>query len=234
MHPVAHVTIPMPCAALLYKRVYENADVKTKLTTYAIVLIVLSAVVYVAFVVRKNETPERGAMLPSGVNQTQPLLPKSIKDSKTVTDITNVYSVEIPDDWRVEPQIGSGTRPSYLRAESSDWRTETPDSLNASTHIATGASLEVYVFDQDIGGRAPDRLQMTIKLEESRPIKIHGLEQVLNIYREYEPPREGLVLEVPVEQGGNFYTFRFAYNPTTFPEGEAVFVKILHSVIFLQ
>lgn len=192
----------------------------TKSTSFAVVCIAVIAIAGYLVFLSKDETPLDGIVSP-----------KDIKKTGDRTNITSLYSIETPNEWYVEHEEAVNGRLSYLKAESSDWQTESSDNINASTHIVAGALLEVYVSDQDIG-RPSDSLRMAIQLETSKPFMIDDNEHLLHIYREYDPPKEGLVLEAPVQHGSNFYTFRFAYNPVSYPRGEEVFMRILNSLRF--
>lgn len=160
------------------------------------------------------------------------------------TDAANLYSAEILADWKItdikiikeEGTVSSRLWNSLMGAESPDWQTENRNDFDAPTHIKSGASVEFYVSNTPIDYNASN-LGMPLKpTSTKREIIIDGVKGEFTVYREDDPPHheEGLVLETPVEHGGNFFTFRFAYNPTTYPQGEQVFMDMLNSIRFTK
>ncbi len=197
----------------------------TKPAVHIIVILVVF-VALVGYAITRLNQPQNQDLSPKPT-------PEDADNLRRVADIDNLVSIEIPDNWRVDSESEFGGKPLHFRALSPQWHTETPDLMDASTHISSGAMIEIYVFDRDIG-RAPDRLNMAIELTGRKSLTIDNNEHFLDVYREYDPPKEGLVLEVPFQHGSNFYTFRLAYNPKTYPEGEDMFIEILQSVRFTE
>ena len=158
-----------------------------------------------------------------------------------ITDKARLYSVEVPSDWKITHEglfVTEGqtlTRPSWVGGESPDWRTEGRDQIDASGHITSGAAIEIYVFNEDIG-HAPSHIPMSNKFMSSRDFIVDGVAGKLEIYKENDPPyhEEAFVVEARVTHGGNFFTFRIAYNPTTYPNGEKVFTQMLRSFRFAK
>lgn len=161
---------------------------------------------------------------------------------KRKTDAANLYSVEIPDDWKisssdyVEADVATTPRPwnSVLIAQSPDWRTENRNDFDAPTHVALGAAIEFYVSNTPIDSGASN-LGMPIKpTPTKREVSVDGIKGEFVVYREDDPLRheEALVLEANMSRSGNFYVFRFAYNPETLPNGEETFTKMLNSIEF--
>lgn len=159
-------------------------------------------------------------------------------------DTAHLYSIEVPRDWKIvhEGLIDQGgsalKRLSLIEGRSPDWQTELspPDNeLTGSQHIVDGAAIEIYVFTQDIGG-APSRIHMSNTFSHRQEIGVGGEQSRLDFFKEYDPPlhEEALILEAIVTHKQNYFTFRSAFNPLTYPDGEDVFMKMLQSVKFTE
>lgn len=218
---------------------YDSHGYVKRYSPYAVLTIVGLIIIYYALLLY---TERRTVISGVPVDSALPVLnmtPKTMVSSGgAFPDEAGHYSVEIPRDWRITQEVGEASESeirllSRLEAESNDWHIETPDSIDASTHIVSGAKLEVYVFNRDIG-HAPSRIGMVNVFFQSKSIKLRGAVRSMEVYKEYGELKEALILEFPIEHDGNFYTFRFAYNPKTYPEGEEVFMRMLESVKFTK
>lgn len=148
-----------------------------------------------------------------------------------ISDPAHLYSIKIPSDWRVNSENSAVYDSSFVEANSPDWLAETTDELFDKTHIVRGAAIEIYTTTQDTGF-APSHIPMAHKLLRSEQITVNNIKGEFTTYREYNPPEheEGLISEAKIHFLENYFTFRIAYNPTTYPQGKDVFMRMLQSI----
>ena len=210
-----------------------------RIVIVGVVLIVIVIISY-AVVKGKNPLPDTAASVdPGSIPSTS--TGTSNADLVRITDTAHLYSLEIPKDWKItyegkiEMEGEALTRPSFVGGESPDWKIVSPDTIDAKGHIEGGAAVEFYVFNQNSEG-APSRIQMPKKFVSKRDMLIDDVSGALKTYKEYDHPNheEALVLEAYANHKDNFFTFRIAFNPTTYPQAEEVFMRMLKSVQFTQ
>jgi hypothetical protein len=141
-------------------------------------------------------------------------------------------SIQLPDGWqKTQPATAA-----ILTAESPDWKTEwVGTEISGGTHIVEGAHIEVFGYNIDIGN-PPTRVGMPASLEGVETLQVEDNLLNLERYREQNATGDnnGVILQAKIKHNSNYYTFRIAFNPVTYPEGEDVFMRILQSIQFTQ
>lgn len=158
-------------------------------------------------------------------------------DSKAqqLTDKANLFSVEIPNDWKIVDNQGAmGVQLSRITAESPDWSYYSDDSYEgpfSPIYFQSGGSLSFHVTE---GEEEPTHYgegggPKTGVIEEKIVI-VSGIEGVYHIFKE-PSTFEGQLIDLHINYEGNNYVIRLAYNPTNF-DGEEFFDDLLDSFSF--
>ena len=147
----------------------------------------------------------------------------------TVSDQPNLYSISVPDGWAiVTDEDARGVRVSLISVESPDFSVfidEEEEGPFSPVYYETGASLSILVATPS---SPPYHFQELISESE---LSIDGVNAPYHVY--VDPSTwAGQLIDAHANQGGNGYTFNFAYNPETCPAGEDLFQAMLDSFQF--
>lgn len=155
-----------------------------------------------------------------------------------ITDKGNLYSVEIPKDWKILMSEGAkGMQLSDMTGESIDWKQyvdENAEGPFSPIYYQSGVSFQFHVNSEEEApghygeGGGPDTGIITTK-----NIVIGGANGVYHVFKE-PSTYEGQLVDAHVNYKGNAYLFRFAYNPASFPQAESLFMTILSSIKFTK
>ena len=148
-----------------------------------------------------------------------------------LTDRANLYSVELPKDWKIVQEGSMGVQRSEITAESPDWSATTDEFAegpSATVHYKTGASTHLHVSSEM--AQEPYHVDAG-DIIKTKQVVVDG--EVAS-YHVFKTPStaEGQLLDAHFNHKGNGYTFLFAYNPATYQQGEEVFTHILNSIRF--
>jgi len=191
-----------------------------------VVVIVVIIVVGVYFVFVKKSEPVAQQQTPMN----------TIK----VTDKGNLYSVEIPKDWKVTRSTGAeGVSLSGMSIDSPDWKLHSikvPEGeYTDSVYYDTGASLHIAVSNYSADEQNQQLLIRNGYSDQisKKNIMIDGVSG--DYYINTIPSLavgQGLVASVIYK--GNSYSLVLGYNPKTYPQAETVFLNILNSFKFMK
>lgn len=190
------------------------------------ILFILAIAGYVAFAGKIGPLNTGNTTSGNGV-------PATNSDIVRITDTANLYSVEILKDWKIDQEGAMGVQLSRMIAESPDWSAYADESAEGPftpMYYKTGAAVHIHISNQVASepyhGDWPN-------IMESKQIVIDGVTVVYHVFKE-PSTQEGLLLDAHLNHNNNAYTFRFIYNPTTYPQGEGVFMDMLNSVRFTK
>ncbi len=161
-------------------------------------------------------------------------------DVVRIADTAHLYSVEIPRDWKITlsgtEDAGDGRLLySWLGSQSRDWVLETLGYNGSPTHVRSGAAMEIHVSSFE-GNTTSQFINMATKYLASGEITVNGIAGKLFVDQEFDPPyhEDVLAIESHLSYMGKYYAFRITYNPTTYPQGAEVFMRMLKSLEFTQ
>lgn len=170
----------------------------------------------------KQQTQNQQTTPPSPT-ETVSLNPATVK----IVDKGNLYSVEIPKDWKVTESTGPrGVSVSSLHLESPDWKSSSvAGGPHDNIYYKTGAYLSISVdtLNEDPSANSSIVSKKSITIDGARGTYYTFTEPSLS---------EGQLLGAYTYYKGKSYTFRFGFNPKTFTQGETTFADILSSFKF--
>lgn len=175
------------------------------------------------------------------VKKSEPVAqPQTPTNTIKVTDKGNLYSVEIPKDWKVtRSDEARGVSLSSTYIESPDWKLHSRElsdgPYGADFYYDIGASLHIAVSNLTTDEANQQLLIRHGYFDQisKKNIMIDGVSG--GYYIDTEPSLAvGQKLATSVIYKGNTYSFEFGYNPKTYPQAETVFINILHSFKFIS
>ena len=211
-----------------------------------VLILVIVAIVAVGgyFVFSKISEPVVQQPTPTPTQATTPTkvpvspAPTSAVNTTKITDKANLYSVEIPKDWKITRNEGAkGGQLSDITGESPDWKYRVDNSAEGPctpSYYESGVSFQFHVNNQEDAaahygeGGGPDTGVISKK-----NISIGGVNGVYHVFKE-PCTSEGQLVDAHVNYNGNGYLFRFAYNPSKYPQAETAFMNILNSIKFTK
>ena len=160
----------------------------------------------------------------------------AISDTVTLSDKSNLYTIQIPANWQILTYEGArGNSLSEISGRSPDWRSHsgktvehpcTPVYYDSGVLFQFGAAKQEGVPAHYGEGGGP-----FTGVLYSEEILIDGAKGTYHVFT--EPCTDGgQLVDVHVNYKENGYIFRFAYNPVQFPQAESVFRRIMHSIRF--
>jgi hypothetical protein len=153
---------------------------------------------------------------------------------KKIEDLPNLYSVEIPKDWKVTESIGTrGVSLSSIHTESPDWKSHSvAGEMEDSIYYDTGAYFSIGVTT--LINEDPFKYTgAQNNLINKKNVVIGGINATQYLYKDPNLV-EGQILGASLIYKGDRYSFQLGYNPKTYPNGETVFINMLNSVKFIK
>lgn len=207
----------------------NNQKGNTKIILILAVLILIVVVGYFIFAKPIPTNQNTGQ-----INQPSTTTTKSAR----ISDKANLYSFEIPADWKVTLNEGAkGVSVSEVIAESPDWKIRTNETedgpCSTVSYLESGATLQFGVSNQEEilshynqGGGSG--------IVSQKNILVGGVSAVYHVFNEPSCTHNVQSVDAHVNYGGNNYTFSFTYNPAKYPQGETVFMNMLNSIEFTK
>jgi len=149
--------------------------------------------------------------------------------NQNIGDSAGLYTVDLPADWIIVENEGAmGMQVSRVISESPDFAYHTDPNFAGPfepSYYDEGAMISIHLTQ----AQGPNAEEPIGVITQSTQTVVDG---VMGEYYVYTEPStfEGEILGVVFRKDGVEYTFRFVYNPTTYPQGPDVFAQILDSV----
>ncbi|MEA3323316.1 MAG: hypothetical protein U9Q12_03765 [Patescibacteria group bacterium] len=149
--------------------------------------------------------------------------------NQDVDDMSGLYSVSLPADWIITENKGAvGMQVSRVGAESPDFAYHTDPTFQGPfepVYYDEGAMITIHLTQ----AQGPNAEEPIGVITQSMQTIVDG---VMGEYYVFTEPStfEGELLEVIFRKDGVEYSFRFVYNPDSYPQGPDVFAQILDSV----
>lgn len=168
---------------------------------------------------------------------------KEVIKTKNISDQANLYSLEIPEDWKItRNQSTNLVNISFLVSESPDWKstilstTKEKELPCDNLHRESGAYLLVLVNGREEPapahtgqGNGPGNSATVTK-----SVTVGGATGTYHQFFEEPCSATEQTLDAHVNYKGYNYLFSLAYSPSKYPQGEEVFANILKSAKFLR
>lgn len=153
-----------------------------------------------------------------------------------IRDKSNLYSIEIPKEWKITSDEGpKGVQLSSIRGESADWRIRVDDAAEgpcSPSYYESGTHFQFHaVSAEDDGAHYGEGGGPETGIISKKSILIDNVNAVYHVFKE-PCTMEGQLVDAHVNYKGAGYRFIFIYNPTQNPQAEKAFVEVLNSIEF--
>lgn len=169
---------------------------------------------------------------------TEPVAPSAspLVNTVKIIDKSNLYSIEIPKDWKVTSDEGpKGVQLSSISGESSAWKVRVDDAAEgpcSPSYYESGIHFQFHsVNAEDDGAHYGEGGGPETGVISKKNILIDDTNAVYHVFKE-PCTAEGQLVDAHVNYGGVGYRFTFIYNPAKDPQAEELFTEILNSVEF--
>lgn len=167
------------------------------------------------------------------------LAPTPAVSTTKITDKGNLYSVEIPKDWKIIRNEGAkGVQLSNISGESPDWKSRSDVDAEGPCvphYYESGVFFQFHVEnEEDTAGHYGEGGGPDTGVISKKNISVDGVNGVYHVFTEDCGTSEGQLVDAHFNYKGNSYLFRFSYNPAKYPQAETAFMNILNSIKFTK